>query len=580
MSDCPICAESYTKSIRHKIDCPSPECEFSCCKNCIKNYITVDKEDPKCMSCKKIYTRTFLQEILSNNWLTKQYKPIRENILLEREKAKIPNTMGLVENERAARDQEKELRHLNIEYAKKLQELHTLRRDMEGRRELIERIRDGDLTTNKERKVHTVKCPNCPGFLNTKWKCPACESRICRHCRDEIKSESGTVDSVVIVPPDEEDFRREPDTEYHVCDPDTLASARAIRQDTRPCPKCGTPIHKIEGCDQMWDPQCGTAFSWRTGRIVTGIIHNPHYFQFMRENGGMPRQPGDVQCGGPPTIAAITQALGWVPTNSKFNLYTMKVVHQRDERAHDVEPVYLGKCSANGRVGAAHICDCPQCNNMGPIWQDIKNRLELTHAIRLAAHITDVEQPHLRPVAFRYGDDPREEANQRERVKYIMDELSEQEYKSILFQRERRWEKNQEVLHVYDTFVNVVNDILRKFVDENTVLMMDNSMPMSEFLGIPRDVVEEMYRSPKDIPKQWWSDNQANGVRIRRPDGVPKLLQVQNVRVINTDRVNAVRTELDQIEKYCNDEFKKIAKLYKLVAPMISISSDRICSQR
>jgi hypothetical protein len=43
--------------------------------------------------------------------------------------------------------------------------------------------------------------------------------------------------------------------------------------------------------------------------IETGIIHNPHYFQFMKENGGgaVPRNVFDVQCGGLPFINDIFQ---------------------------------------------------------------------------------------------------------------------------------------------------------------------------------------------------------------------------------------------------------------------------------
>jgi hypothetical protein len=67
-----------------------------------------------------------------------------------------------------------------------------------------------------------------------------------------------------------------------------------LKKNTKPCPKCGVRISKIDGCDQMWCVECKTAFSWNTGNIESGKIHNPHYYQFMRERGGMPRDPNDV----------------------------------------------------------------------------------------------------------------------------------------------------------------------------------------------------------------------------------------------------------------------------------------------
>lgn len=41
----------------------------------------------------------------------------------------------------------------------------------------------------------------------------------------------------------------------------------------------------VKNCDQMYCTGCHTAFSWRTGRVETGMIHNPHYWEYLREQG-------------------------------------------------------------------------------------------------------------------------------------------------------------------------------------------------------------------------------------------------------------------------------------------------------
>jgi hypothetical protein len=36
----------------------------------------------------------------------------------------------------------------------------------------------------------------------------------------------------------------------------------------------------------MWCVECKTAFSWKSGNVVNGNIHNPHYYEFLRQSQG------------------------------------------------------------------------------------------------------------------------------------------------------------------------------------------------------------------------------------------------------------------------------------------------------
>jgi hypothetical protein len=100
----------------------------------------------------------------------------------------------------------------------------------------------------------------CNGILDAEWHCILCKKIYCSSCLED-----------------------KPLEEEHKCNPDEVATIKELKQSTKPCPKCHIPIFKTDGCDQMFCISCHTAFSWKTGEIELGIIHNPHYFQALRE---------------------------------------------------------------------------------------------------------------------------------------------------------------------------------------------------------------------------------------------------------------------------------------------------------
>ena len=148
---------------------------------------------------------------------------------------------------------------------------------MQTKRQLQRHDPSMQSTDPADQFIHRCADSDCNGFVSSAWKCGICEKHTCAHCR-ELKSN-----------------RDDPD---HVCNPDSVASVALLKSDTKPCPNCKIPVHKTEGCDQMFCTQCKRLWSWNTGKFETRG-HNPHYLQWMRENhaGGMPREPGDVLCG-------------------------------------------------------------------------------------------------------------------------------------------------------------------------------------------------------------------------------------------------------------------------------------------
>ena len=327
---CGICIEPYNKVQNTEVVCCF--CNKSACRRCIQTFLTTSTNDPHCMHCNKLWEREFIDDNLTMTYRMNDYKKHRENILLDREVALMPATQHRAEQIRDADRMEKEilppfdakLKELyaaSAEITKKVNEVYRLRSDAQYQ---IRLLRTGQGEKAKTEVSFVRKCPDgdCRGFLSTAWKCGLCSKWACPECH-EIK---GTDRDAA-----------------HECKPENVATAKLLAKDSRPCPGCGVVISKIEGCDQMWCPQCHTAFSWRTGQKETGVVHNPHFYEWQRkQNGGVaPRVLGDVACGGIPHYTEVrTRLTGLMPSEMNavlnFHRVVQHVQHVDLARYHNV----------------------------------------------------------------------------------------------------------------------------------------------------------------------------------------------------------------------------------------------------
>ena len=316
--ECPICCEVFNKSNHTKITCGN--CEYDCCKTCIRTYLLQDNKSafPSCMNCNTGFSTQFLITNLNRSWvLNGEFKKAKKNALLDHELSKLPDTMALAEAEKNKRGFIKE----NEELYKEIAALETKKTKIENAILANRyRIRGEDVpqnllpfasSTDKSVKIlHESKrsfimgCPDscCNGFLSKNYKCGLCEKFSCPDCLQIIGCNKQI---------------------EHTCNADDLATAKMIRKETRPCPNCGERIFKIEGCDQMFCTQCHTAFSWKTGKIETGTIHNPHYYEIQRQEGIQIRNPHDVPCGGMNNIAfnRLIRILRWTCDDRQGELF-------------------------------------------------------------------------------------------------------------------------------------------------------------------------------------------------------------------------------------------------------------------
>jgi len=254
---CNICADAknYSEIIACNI------CDYECCKKCMKQYIlTLSKDKINCMNdkCRVLFTRKTLTNLLGITYITKDFKSIVNKVRIDKQISLLSTFQ--------------ESARLEIQIEKETGELAKLLSIANNIRNSINSLKDTLILNdiNKVKKTYIRPCSDgeCNGFLNSIYKCELCKKITCKDCLEIIK------------------------TEDHICDPDTKATADIIKKDTKHCPTCGTGIYKIDGCDQIWCTLCQTAFSWKTGIIEQGRIHNPHYYDFLRKqgNGEIPRE--------------------------------------------------------------------------------------------------------------------------------------------------------------------------------------------------------------------------------------------------------------------------------------------------
>jgi len=203
---------------------------------------------------------------------------MRERLLLDREKMLLPETQDIAEREKRARQLE-EIQKKNVE------RLTELMKNVAAMKETIAILNVHIVYTRNPRnppsRAATDKgpktlfgCPvgDCRGFITSDGhKCGLCGTKLCKKCEQILVADA------------------------HECKQSDVDTVTTVRKETKPCPKCFIAIYKIDGCDQMWCTECKTPFSWITGLEVHERIHNPHFYEWQRKNGGgvAPRVPGD-----------------------------------------------------------------------------------------------------------------------------------------------------------------------------------------------------------------------------------------------------------------------------------------------
>lgn len=516
---CSVCTESFTRTTRKEVTCAN--CDYQACVTCVKRFLLDTNTDPHCMNCKHIWDRGFLDYYLPKTWVNGELKRHRADILWDRERSMLPATQPAVEREMAVRRVNrvekpaleakklaliaqgallnltiyrarfkahfgreplpnphyypehpemvavnKEIADFNsacvhsVDYYISNTRLMTLGdKCVTCKREISLAVRtefrkqkadisnqiknttgellgiptriyrilnpraEGAELFPEEKRQFIAACPSedCRGFLSTAYKCGVCSKQFCSSCR-ELKVEG------------------------HVCDPALVETIKAIVQNSRPCPSCGTAISKVDGCDQMYCTLCFTAYSYNTGKVVTGVIHNPHYYERMRalHGGVVPPQnrPAEIPCG-----EAMTLYIA-------YNRLTYQFV------------------------------------NKHPI---------ISSAYRLAGHMDHTLLGNRRADRwYRFLAHPAHPQNNEElRVKYMLNELTEKQFKQKVQLNDKKHQKELEIRGSYELFKTLVMDFFLSNPTDETVPQLP--ILVEEFVNNPLKQIAHRYNQKVEL---------------------------------------------------------------------------------
>jgi len=168
-----------------------------------------------------------------------------------------------------------------------------------------------------------------------------------------------------------------------------------------------------KNCSQMWCTQCQTAFNWKTGKIETGIIHNPHYWEYVKKLG---QEDAEV--------------------NRMFGNGQAQEQNEIDLCNFRFEDLLRNKTFAS---------------NIQHINADILDLFrQINHASRFDRDKYDVNL-----------EDPK--LNEDIRIKYLAKEIDEDYMKSLIQRRYKMNEFKSEMFQIIDTFVTVSRTLAVKY---------------------------------------------------------------------------------------------------------------------
>lgn len=324
---CSVCLEPFGRGRGHPVEPCSDRCEHLCCSGCLRKHLTLQADElGTCPSCGEpldveyfacnlgdSYARTYFKRNNQKRWMSEQ------NALMASTQADHEVLLKCWRSEEDLKKMQDELRSLGVlvnQLSSSVQDhlgvIRCSKRDRDpkqgtdtrlnnlyGQLQMLQdlRVKSKMLLTSVEQWKHNDRSStesqpslggtktsqpcareSCRGFCSQEsaegghlvLRCLLCDMFSCARCAKYLGSSDGLAE--------------------HVCRAEDVASAREIRNKSKPCPnlECQVPSVKTEGCDQVWCWNCHTTWSWRDGRVLNTTRVHAADFQRWRQS-----QPAD-----------------------------------------------------------------------------------------------------------------------------------------------------------------------------------------------------------------------------------------------------------------------------------------------
>ena len=389
-----------TETISRSVTCA--KCAGTSCVKCFQKYLLTCDLVVTCMHCRMNLSEEFINVNAGAHWIQNVYSEFRTNLMFEKEKARLPEDQIYAEHYMNAKAE--------------IQKIDTLIKPIHDKK-----IKHG-LLNSRHYYIQVVKnfgkISHSDGGRAVKKR-----SFIMRCIGENCKGYLGLDYKCGLCALSVCKDCHEVLEGGHICNPLSIESVVAIKKEARACPSCASLISKIDGCDQMWCTQCHVTFSWITGLRETGVTHNPHFYEWARKNGTLERVAGDIPnniCNNYPQHNDLTMTISRYCDDFDWSAYSIMTVEDASQ-LNSKEADFVIVCEYHRYI----------------------NHIKHTIVDRIALVAED---------------------NYDLRVRYLVNELSESQFKGLLMQRDLRFRKNLAKRFIYDMAYQASGDLFRNFV--------------------------------------------------------------------------------------------------------------------